>query len=121
MHSGHVTYLEKAKSQVDYLILGLNSDSSIKTIKGKNRPIVSEADRARVLCALESIDAVILFNESTPIKLIKLIKPDILMKGDDYSKKNVVGAIEIQEWNGKVILIPVVKGKSTTKIINKLG
>ena len=121
LHAGHVTYLEKAREKVDYLIVGINTDNSVKKIKGPKRPIIHETDRARILCGLESVDAVILFNESTPIKLIKLIKPDILMKGDDYSKKNVVGAIEIQEWNGKVILIPVVKGKSTTKIINKLG
>ena len=121
LHAGHVTYLEKAREKVDYLIVGINTDNSVKKIKGPKRPIIHESDRARILCSLESVDAVILFNESTPIKLIKLIKPDILMKGDDYSKKNVVGAIEIQEWNGKVILIPIVKGKSTTKIINKLG
>ena len=120
LHSGHVTYLEKAKSQVDYLILGLNSDSSIKTIKGKNRPIVSEADRARVLCALESIDAVIIFNESTPIKLIKEIKPDVLIKGNDYTPKSVVGAKEIKKWEGKLYLVPLLEGKSSSKIINKI-
>ena len=120
LHSGHVTYLEKAKSQVDYLILGLNSDSSIKTIKGKNRPIVSEADRARVLCALESIDAVIIFNESTPIKLIKEIKPDVLIKGNDYEPKSVVGAKEIKKWEGKLYLVPLLEGKSSSKIINKI-
>jgi len=120
LHSGHVTYLEKAKSQVDYLILGLNSDSSIKTIKGKNRPIVSEADRARVLCALESIDAVIVFNESTPIKLIKEIKPDVLIKGNDYTPKSVVGAKEIKKWKGKLYLVPLLEGKSSSKIINKI-
>ena len=120
LHSGHVTYLEKAKSQVDYLILGLNSDSSIKTIKGKNRPIVSEADRARVLCALESIDAVIIFNESTPIKLIKEIKPDVLIKGNDYTPKSVVGAKEIKKWEGKLYLVPLLEGKSSSKIINEI-
>ena len=120
LHSGHVTYLEKAKSQVDYLILGLNSDSSIKTIKGKNRPIVSEADRARVLCALESIDAVIIFNESTPIKLIKEIKPDVLIKGNDYTPISVVGAKEIKKWEGKLYLVPLLEGKSSSKIINKI-
>jgi D-beta-D-heptose 7-phosphate kinase/D-beta-D-heptose 1-phosphate adenosyltransferase len=120
LHSGHVTYLEKAKSQVDYLILGLNSDSSIKTIKGKNRPIVGEADRARVICALESIDAVIIFKESTPIKLIKEIKPDVLIKGNDYTPKSVVGANEIKKWRGKLYLVPLVEGKSSSKIISKM-
>jgi len=120
LHSGHVTYLEKAKSQVDYLILGLNSDSSIKAIKGKNRPIIGEADRARVLCALESIDAVIIFKESTPIKLIKEIKPDVLIKGNDYTPKSVVGANEIKKWKGKLYLVPLVEGKSSSKIISKM-
>jgi len=120
LHSGHVTYLEKAKSQVDYLILGLNSDSSIKTIKGENRPIVGEIDRARVLCALESIDAVVIFNEPTPLKLIKQIKPDTLIKGNDYTPKNVVGAKEIKKWKGRLYLVPLLKGKSSSKIINKI-
>ena len=120
LHSGHVTYLEKAKSQVDYLILGLNSDSSVKTIKGKNRPIIGETDRARVLCALESIDAVIIFNESTPIKLIKAIQPDVLIKGNDYTPKNVVGAKEIKKWKGKLYLVPLLEGKSSSKIISKM-
>tara|TARA_B100000767_G_scaffold186184_1_gene173648 strand:+ start:330 stop:1781 length:1452 start_codon:yes stop_codon:yes gene_type:complete len=120
LHSGHVTYLEMAKSQVDYLILGLNSDSSIKTIKGKNRPIIGETDRARVLCALESIDAVIIFNESTPIKLIKEIQPDVLIKGNDYTPQSVVGAKEIKKWKGKLYLVPLLKGKSSSKIISKM-
>lgn len=120
LHSGHVTYLENAKSQVDFLILGLNSDTSIKAIKGKNRPVVMEDDRARVLCALESIDAVIIFKETTPLKLIKQIKPDILIKGNDYSPKTVVGAKEIKKWKGKLHLVPLLKGKSSTKIINKI-
>ncbi|MBT6231831.1 MAG: D-glycero-beta-D-manno-heptose 1-phosphate adenylyltransferase, partial [Nitrosomonadales bacterium] len=120
LHSGHVTYLEKAKSQVDYLILGLNSDSSIKAIKGKNRPVVGEADRARVLCALESIDAVIIFKETTPLKLIKEIRPDVLIKGNDYTPKTVVGANEIKKWKGKLYLVPLLQGKSSSKIIKKI-
>ena len=121
LHSGHVTYLEKAKSQVDYLILGLNSDSSIKAIKGKNRPVVGEVDRARVLCALESIDAVIIFKETTPLKLIKEIRPDVLIKGNDYTPKTVVGANEIKKWKGKLYLVPLLKGKSSSKIIKKIN
>ena len=121
LHVGHVTYLEKAKSQVDYLILALNSDTSVRKIKGPKRPIVGEADRARVLCALESVDLVVLFDEPSPLNLIKSIKPNILFKGNDYTIKNVVGAKEMKQWGGKVTLIPVIKGKSTTKIINKLN
>ena len=121
LHVGHVTYLEKAKSQVDYLILALNSDTSVRKIKGPKRPIVGEADRARVLCALESVDLVVLFDEPSPLNLIKSIKPNILFKGNDYTIKNVVGAKEMKQWGGKVTLIPVIKDKSTTKIINKLN
>jgi len=121
LHAGHVTYLEKAKRQVDYLILALNSDASVRKIKGPKRPVVGEADRARVLCALESVDLVVLFDEPSPLNLIKSIKPNILFKGNDYTVKNVVGAKEMKLWGGKVTLIPVVKGKSTTKIINKLN
>jgi len=121
LHAGHVTYLEKAKKQVDYLILALNSDASVRKIKGPKRPVVGESDRARVLCALESVDVVVLFDEPNPLNLIKSIKPNILFKGNDYTIKNVVGAREMKQWGGKVTLIPVVKGKSTTKIINKLN
>ena len=121
LHAGHVTYLEKAKKQVDYLILALNSDASVRKIKGPKRPVVGESDRARVLCALESVDVVVLFDEPNHLNLIKSIKPNILFKGNDYTIKNVVGAREMKQWGGKVTLIPVVKGKSTTKIINKLN
>ena len=121
LHAGHVTYLAKAKERVDLLIVALNSDSSVRKIKGSDRPIIGEADRALVLCALESVGSVILFDETTPINLIKLIKPDVLFKGNDYTIKNVVGAKEIKQWGGKVILVPVVEGRSTTKIIKKLS
>jgi len=121
LHAGHVTYLAKAKEQVDLLIVALNSDSSVRKIKGANRPIIGEADRALVLCALESVDSVILFDEATPLNLIKSIKPDVLFKGNDYTLKNVVGAKEMKKWGGKAILIPVVEGKSTTKIIKKIS
>jgi len=121
LHAGHVTYLAKAKEQVDLLIVALNSDSSVRKIKGTNRPIIGEADRALVLCALESVDSVILFDETTPLNLIKSIKPDVLFKGNDYTIKNVVGAKEMKQWGGKVFLVPVVEGRSTTKIIKKLN
>ncbi|MDA9211057.1 bifunctional heptose 7-phosphate kinase/heptose 1-phosphate adenyltransferase [Methylophilaceae bacterium] len=121
IHAGHVTYLAKAKAQVGLLIVALNSDSSVRKNKGASRPIVGEADRALVLCSLESVDSVILFDETTPLNLIKSIKPDILFKGNDYTLKNVVGAKEMNKWGGKVILIPVVQGKSSSKIIQKLS
>ena len=120
LHAGHVTYLAKAKEQVDLLIVALNSDRSVRKIKGSDRPIIGEADRALVLCALESVDSVILFDENTPLNLIKSIKPDVLFKGNDYTIESVVGAKEVKKWGGKVTLVPVVEGRSTTKIIKKL-
>ena len=121
LHAGHVTYLAEAAKHVDFLIVGLNSDSSVRKIKGTDRPIIGEADRALVLCSLESVDCVILFDETTPINLIKSIKPDLLFKGNDYKLKDVVGAKEMKKWRGKVTLIPVVEGRSTSKIIKKLS
>ena len=121
LHAGHVTYLAKANEQVDILIVGLNSDSSVRKIKGVDRPIISEADRALVLCSLESVQTVILFDETSPLSLIKSIKPDFLFKGNDYNIKDVVGAKEMKKWGGKVTLIPVVEGRSTSKIIKKLS
>ena len=115
LHAGHIRIIEFAKSQGDLLILGLNTDVSIKRLKGPSRPINKEKDRAIVVSALEAVDGVVLFKEDTPLNLIKIIKPDILVKGADYTKENVVG----REYAGKVVLCPLVKGKSTTNIIKK--
>jgi D-beta-D-heptose 7-phosphate kinase/D-beta-D-heptose 1-phosphate adenosyltransferase len=121
LHAGHVSYLEQAKNKVDFLIVGLNSDSSVRKLKGSNRPVINESDRARVLCSLEAVDAVIIFNQSTPINLIKNIKPGLLIKGNDYSENQVVGHNEIKKWGGKVELIPLLEGRSSSKIIKKIG
>lgn len=121
LHAGHVTYLEQAKNKVDFLIVGLNSDSSVRKLKGANRPIINEIDRARVLCSLQSVDAVIIFSHETPINLINIIKPNLLIKGNDYSVSEVVGHKEIKKWGGKVELVPLLQGRSTTKIIKKLS
>ncbi|MBR4508694.1 MAG: D-glycero-beta-D-manno-heptose 1-phosphate adenylyltransferase [Elusimicrobiaceae bacterium] len=115
LHAGHVRIIEFSKSQGDLLILGLNTDASIKRLKGPSRPINKEKDRAIVVSALQAVDGVVLFKEDTPLNLIKIIKPDILVKGADYTKENVVG----REYAGKVVLCPLVKGKSTTNIIKK--
>ncbi len=120
MHAGHVRYLRKARSMGDALIVGLNSDSSIRAIKGDLRPIVPEKERAEVLSALCSVDYVILFNEETPIRLITAIKPDVLAKGADWASGQIVGAGVVMEAGGKVARIPLVKGKSTTNIIKKI-
>jgi len=116
LHAGHVKYLEVAKSFGDILILGLNSDRSIKTIKGPERPINNESDRSLILAALEVVDYVIIFDEDTPYNLIKSIKPHILVKGSDYEGKKVIGEDIVDE----LILVDFIKGKSSTQIIEKI-
>ena len=121
LHAGHVTYLEAAKKTGDKLILGLNTDRSVSAIKGPTRPVIHEADRARVLAALEAIDAVILFDENTPLNLINIIKPDVIVKGSDYTETQVVGGVEVKSWGGKIALIDVVPGRSTSGILEKIA
>jgi len=121
LHAGHVTYLEAAKKRGDKLILGLNTDRSVSAIKGPTRPVVNENDRARVLAALESIDAVILFDEDTPLNLINAIKPNVIAKGSDYTADQVVGSKEVQSWGGEIALIDLVEGRSTSNIIKKMN
>tara|TARA_B100000787_G_scaffold116058_1_gene86623 strand:- start:2877 stop:4304 length:1428 start_codon:yes stop_codon:yes gene_type:complete len=116
LHAGHVKYLEIAKSYGDVLILGLNSDRSVSSLKGPNRPINSELDRAYILAALEVVDYVVIFDEDTPYNLIKKIKPKILVKGSDYEGKEVVG----QDIANELILVDLYKGKSSTKTIQKI-
>ncbi len=121
LHAGHVTYLEAAKKTGDKLILGLNTDRSVSALKGPSRPVIHEQDRARVLAALAAVDAVILFDEDTPLQLIDAIRPDVIVKGDDYTEDQVVGGAEVKSWGGSVKLIPLVQGRSTSNIIKKLG
>jgi D-beta-D-heptose 7-phosphate kinase / D-beta-D-heptose 1-phosphate adenosyltransferase len=120
LHAGHVTYLEGAKKRGDRLILGLNTDRSVSALKGPSRPVVNQQDRARVLAALESIDAVILFDEDTPLKLINAIQPAVLAKGSDYSVDQVIGGKEVLSWGGEIALIDLVEGRSTTNLIKKM-
>ena len=120
IHPGHIATLEFAKSHGDVLILGLNSDKSVMTIKGPTRPILNQADRVRVLEALSLVDYIVLFNEPTPINLIKNIKPDVLIKGMDWQGKGVVGSDVLKKYGGRVVLAPIVKGVSTTDIVKKI-
>ncbi len=120
IHQGHIHYLQEARKQCDFLILGLNSDFSIKKIKGKDRPILNQEERAEVLKNFNFVDRIVIFNEETPIKLIKKIKPQIIFKGDDYRPKEVVGYNEVRSWGGQVKLIKCVQGKSTSNIIRKI-
>lgn len=120
IHAGHVTYLEEAKELGDILVLGLNSDYSVKKIKGEKRPILLEKDRIKVLSALESINYIIIFDSSTPYNLIKEIKPDILVKGGDWKIEDIVGYDLVIKNNGIVRSLSLVKGVSTTDIIEKI-
>jgi D-beta-D-heptose 7-phosphate kinase/D-beta-D-heptose 1-phosphate adenosyltransferase len=121
LHAGHVTYLETARALGDRLIVGLNTDRSVRALKGPSRPVIHEEDRARVMAALESVDAVVLFDEETPIELIRAVRPDVLVKGDDYTEEQVVGGAEVKSWGGRVALIPVMPGRSTSGIIARLN
>ena len=120
IHLGHIEVLARSADLGDRLIIGVNTDISIKNIKGKNRPIIKEDSRVKQLAALEFVDAVILFNESTPNKIINHIKPDIITKGGDYKTKEVVGYETVIENNGRVVIIPLTQGFSTTSILNKI-
>jgi len=120
LHCGHIKLLEKAKSKGDILVVGLNSDSSVRKLKGKGRPVRGEQERAEILASLRMVDYVVIFNESTPLRLIKIIKPDVLVKGSDYKDKKVVGRDVVEKGGGKVYLFPLIKGYSSTDIISKL-
>lgn len=121
LHLGHVDYLEKACALGDHLIVGLNSDASVKRLqKGEERPLQSEMARARIIAALECVDAVCIFQEDTPRELILACQPDVLVKGGDYSISQIVGAQEVTGWGGAVKTIPLVPGHSTTYIVNKI-
>lgn len=120
LHVGHVRYLREAKKTADVLVLALNSDSSVRSIKGEKRPLVGEEERAEILAALEFIDFVTIFEELTPQELIVYLKPDVLIKGGDWPEDKVVGRDDVKKWGGRVVLIPEVKGKSTTNIVEKI-
>jgi rfaE bifunctional protein nucleotidyltransferase chain/domain len=120
IHLGHVDYLEKARSQGDKLVLGLNSDDSVSRFKGPQRPIQDQNSRARVLAAMQFVDLVVFFNEDTPLNLITEIQPDILIKGSDYLAENIVGADVVKRNGGVVKTIDFVPGYSTSKIVEKI-
>jgi D-beta-D-heptose 7-phosphate kinase / D-beta-D-heptose 1-phosphate adenosyltransferase len=119
LHVGHIRLLEEARRKGDRLIVGLNADDSVRRRKGPLRPIVPECERAQVLAAMSAVDAVVLFDESTPLQLVNAIRPDVLVKGGDYAEEAVVGAREVRSWGGRVELIPLVAGVSTTRLIAK--
>lgn len=120
LHRGHVEYLAKAKSFGDILIVGLNSDASVRRLKGPKRPIQKLADRAVILLALESVDFVVPFSEDTPANLIKRVKPDVLVKGADYKLGEIVGAEFVHSYGGKVRRVRLTPGRSSSKLVMKL-
>ena len=121
LHLGHIDYLSKAADLGKRLIIGVNTDASVSKIKGPNRPIIEEITRLTKLASLAFVDAVILFNEETPLELIKSVRPDVLVKGGDYKISTIVGAEFVNQNGGNVIVIPFLKGHSSTSYINKIS
>lgn len=120
LHPGHIQLLERAKRLGDVLIVGINSDRSVRTLKGPRRPIVNQRDRALLVAALESVDYVTIFNEPTPVLLIDRLRPQVLVKGADWSATRIVGRETIQRNHGRVVRIPLLKGQSTTRLLERI-
>ncbi len=121
LHEGHIAVLSEAASFADVLIVGVNSDVSVKKLKGENRPVNKEYSRALIIASLIMVDAVVIFNEETPLELIKVIKPDVLIKGGDYTMETMVGSKEVIDSGGRIEIIPLKEGFSTTGIIRKIS
>ena len=121
LHMGHITLLEKARRMGDRLIVAVNSDRSVRALKGSERPLVREHDRARIVAALAAVDAVVVFDEETPLRVLEALRPDVVVKGGDYTENNVVGAGEVRGWGGRLELVPLVAGCSTTRLIARSG
>jgi rfaE bifunctional protein nucleotidyltransferase chain/domain len=120
LHPGHVDVLVGARRLGGALVVGVNSDESVKRLKGPSRPVRSAAERCYVLAALEAVDAVVVFDEDTPSELINALRPDVLVKGGDYDEASIVGAQEVRSWGGEVVVVPLTPGHSTTSTIEKL-
>jgi D-beta-D-heptose 7-phosphate kinase/D-beta-D-heptose 1-phosphate adenosyltransferase len=120
LHPGHVDVLLAARREGDALIVGLNSDASVRRLKGPARPVRTEQERAYVVAALAMVDAVVVFDQDTPLELIDLLRPDVLVKGGDYTESTIVGAAEVRARGGRVVVVPLTPGQSTTSIVEKL-
>ena len=121
LHPGHIDLLVAARATADALIVGVNSDDSVRRLKGAGRPVRSDAERAFVLAAVECVDLVVVFPEDTPLELVKVLKPDVIVKGGDYTEGTIVGANEVKSWGGRVVVVPLTPDQSTTAIIRKLS
>jgi rfaE bifunctional protein nucleotidyltransferase chain/domain len=121
LHPGHIDLLVAARGTAGALIVGVNSDDSVRRLKGPSRPIRSEVERAYVLAAVEAVDLVVIFAEDTPLQLIELLEPDVLVKGGDYTEETIVGAAEVKGRGGRVVVVPLTAGQSTTAIVAKLS
>ncbi|HUQ96147.1 MAG TPA: D-glycero-beta-D-manno-heptose 1-phosphate adenylyltransferase [Chitinophagaceae bacterium] len=120
LHSGHMASLSEAAGYGDVLLVGINADSSVKKLKGENRPVNNEQSRALIIASLAVVDSVIIFEEETPLNLVNAVKPDVLVKGGDYKVEDIAGAAEVLSWGGQVIINPIIPGFSTTDIIDKI-
>jgi len=120
LHVGHTRYLRQAREKGDVLVLALNSDASVRNIKGDKRPLIPQDERADLLACLEFVDFVTIFDEPTPLELILFLKPDVLIKGGDWAEEQVVGREEVKSWGGTVAIIPEIPGASTTNIVEKI-
>ncbi len=121
LHRGHIYSLSQAAKEADYLIVGLNSDSSTKKLKGEGRPVNDEQSRALLLASLVMVDGVVIFDEDTPLELIKQLMPDVLVKGGDYTVEQIAGAREVIAAGGRVVINPIIKGHSTTALVEKIS
>jgi D-beta-D-heptose 7-phosphate kinase/D-beta-D-heptose 1-phosphate adenosyltransferase len=120
LHPGHIASLSDAAREADFLVVGLNSDISARRLKGEGRPVMDEKSRATMMASLLMVDAVVIFEEDTPLELIKLVRPDVLVKGGDYTIDQIVGAKEVQAAGGRVVINPILEGFSTTGIIGRI-
>ena len=120
LHPGHIFSLSQAAKEADYLIVGVNSDDSVKRLKGNHRPLNTQETRSLILASLLMVDAVVIFEEDTPLQMINALKPDVLVKGGDYTIEQIVGAKEVIENGGRVVINPIVEGYSTSEMIKKL-
>jgi cytidyltransferase-related domain len=121
LHPGHIDILTAARESADALVVGINSDDSVRRLKGPTRPMRTDAERAYILGALECVDLVVIFPDDTPLNLVSHLRPDVIVKGGDYSEDTIVGAAEVKSWGGRVLVVPLTPGHSTTAIIRKLS